>query len=219
MWNLPDLNLVLDSLGWAVLHSTWQGAVAAIFIWSLRAFTKESAADIRYMSGMITLVGLLAAFIGTFLYYFSLGVSAADTTISLFGLASVGGGAAASPEALSPLSVVLNSTNIIGATWAACFAILAARYLAAFRLTHKLRKTGLSDLPSVWQHRFAALASKCGVNPKTQAFVSEHVSARLHLAFSNRLSWSQRGFLPAWIPINAKPYYSMNWPIYGATIS
>ena len=183
MLNLPDLTLVLDSLGWAVLHSTWQGAIAALLIWGVRALTKESAADVRYMAGMVTLVGLLAAFIGTFLYYFSFGTAAADTTISLFGLSSVSGVASASPEALTPLSVVLNSTNIIGATWAACFAILGARYLAAFRLTYKLRKTGLSELPSVWQHRFAVLADTCGVNKKTQAFISEHVSSPITFGF------------------------------------
>jgi beta-lactamase regulating signal transducer with metallopeptidase domain len=193
MWHLPDLTLVLDSLGWAVLHSTWEGAVAAFFIWGLRAFTKESAADIRYMAGMVTMVGLLAAFIGTFLYYFSLGAGAAESTISLLGLSNAVGAAAATPEALSPLSVVLNSTNIIGATWAACFAILGARYLAAFRLTHKLRKTGLSDLPSVWQHRFAVLAKKCGANPKTQAFISEHVSSPITFGFFKPIV-----LVPAW---------------------
>ena len=183
MWQLPDLTLVLDSLGWAVLHSTWQGALAALLIWGLRTFTKEAAADVRYMGGMITLVGLLAAFIGTFLYYFGLGSSAANSTITLFGLNGVDEVAAATQETLSPLSVLLNSTNIIGATWSVCFGILGARYLAAFRLTHKLRKTGLSDLPSVWQHRFAALARRCNVNAKTQAFISEHVSSPITFGF------------------------------------
>lgn len=193
MWNLPDLTLVLDSLGWAVLHSTWQGAVAALLIWGLRAFTKESAADVRYMAGMVTMVGLLAAFIGTFLYYFNLGAGAAESTISLLGLSNAGGTAAAAPEVLSPLTVVLNSTNIIGATWAACFAILGARYLTAFRLTYKLRKTGLSDLPSVWQHRFAELAQKCGANHKTQAFISEHVSSPITFGFFKPIV-----LVPAW---------------------
>jgi len=56
MWQLPDLTLVLDSLGWAVLHSTWQGALAALLFWGLRTFTKENAADVRYMGGMIMLL-------------------------------------------------------------------------------------------------------------------------------------------------------------------
>ncbi|RZV40319.1 MAG: hypothetical protein EX271_10130, partial [Acidimicrobiales bacterium] len=142
-----------------------------------------SAADIRYMAGMVTMVGLLAAFIGTFLYYFGLGTSAAETTVSLFGLAEPVGITTATPGTLSPLALLLNSTNFIGATWAVCFAVLGARYLAAFRLTHKLRKTGLSDLPSAWQHRFATLARKCNVSNRTTAFISEHVSSPITFGF------------------------------------
>ncbi|MBL4870525.1 MAG: hypothetical protein JKX72_06190, partial [Robiginitomaculum sp.] len=73
---LPNLTQISDALGWAVLHSLWQGALAAVIVWTFRKLTRESAADTRYMFSFVTLCLLLAAFIGTFLYYFNVGAMA-----------------------------------------------------------------------------------------------------------------------------------------------
>lgn len=189
---LPNLTAIGDALGWAVLHSLWQGALAAILVWAFRAITRESAADTRYMFGFLTLIALFATFIGTFIYYFNIGVAMNPTTalpeepISeiLSTALSVNG---------NPLLNLTNHTSTIGAIWALCFMGLAARYLAAFRLTHKLRTTGTSPLPSNWQTRFVTLAEQSGVNDKVRGFISEHVASPVTFGFFKPVV-----LVPAW---------------------
>jgi beta-lactamase regulating signal transducer with metallopeptidase domain len=180
---IPDMTLVFDSLGWAVLHSIWQGALAAFVVWMFRIFTSDKSADLRYMLGFTTMAALMGAFMITFLYYFNAGSSTGETSITLLGLRNLDLAAATANGTTSPLALLLNSTNLIGTVWAVCFAILGARYLAAFKLTHKLRATGLSDLSGSWKHKFDRLARNCGVNPRTRAYVSEHVSSPITFGF------------------------------------
>ena len=49
-----------EALGWALLHSLWQGAIAALFV----ALVRSSRA--RYIAGCLALVGLLCIFTFTF---------------------------------------------------------------------------------------------------------------------------------------------------------
>ena len=190
---LPDTSLILDSLGWAVLHSLWQGALAAFIVWALRAAIRESAADARYMASFVTLCALFTAFIGTFLYYYGAGTGGVSIDAVLSQTINLTSPAGESVGAVNPLTQITNYTNTIGALWTLGFAVLGARYLAAFRLTHKLRTTGLSDLPSNWQTRFAALAGKSGVSGKVRGYISEHVSSPITFGFFKPIV-----LVPAW---------------------
>ena len=190
---LPDTSLILDSLGWAVLHSLWQGALAAFAIWVFRAATRESAADTRYMVSFVTLCALFTAFIGTFLYYYGAGMGGVSIDAVLSQTINITTPAGESAGSVNPLTHITNYTNMIGALWALGFAVLGVRYLAAFRLTHKLRTTGLSDLPSNWQTRFTALAGKSGVSGKVRGYISEHVSSPITFGFFKPIV-----LVPAW---------------------
>ena len=50
---LPNLTLVADSLGWAVLHSLWQGALAGCIVYGVRSLTRERASEARYFTGIV----------------------------------------------------------------------------------------------------------------------------------------------------------------------
>lgn len=184
---LPNLTLVADALGWAVLHSLWQGALAAIAVWGFRALTRavvgERAADTRYMFGFLTLVTLFAAFIGTFLYYFNLGVATGVPAIIPTEIINIEFSNALPVSTENPLLQITSYTDVIGAIWALCFIALGARYLAAFRLTHKLRTTGTAPFPSNWSSRFVELARQSGANDKVRGFLSEHVASPVTFGF------------------------------------
>lgn len=193
MGYLPNLTQISDALGWAVLHSLWQGALAAVLVWGFRNLTRESSADTRYMFGFVTLCTLLAAFIGTFVYYYSLGGAAAaiggevtqSITLPIFAnqAAPIG----------NPLLRVTDYTALVGGIWTICFAVLGVRYLSAFRLTHKLRTSGISDLPSNWQGKFNQLAKRSNVTGKVRGFISEHVSSPITFGFFKPII-----LVPAW---------------------
>jgi len=179
----PDMNLIADSLGWAVLHSLWQGLLAAGIVFIIRSATRERASEARYFVGIVTLCALLFAFIGTFLYYYNTGAAAMSLgqgrveTITL-ALPSV-----VDATSTNPLLRLGDFTGLIGIFWTVCFAVLGTRYLAAFRLTHKLRNHGLSDLPADCQARFRALVATSGVSPRVRAYFSEHVSSPITFGF------------------------------------
>ncbi|MBL4869786.1 MAG: M48 family metalloprotease, partial [Robiginitomaculum sp.] len=93
----------------------------------------------------------------------------------------------------NPLLLVTDYTVLVGGIWAACFAILGIRYLTAFRLTHKLRTTGLSGLPIEWQTRFRSLAKRSGLSNKVCGYISDHVSSPITFGF-----WKPIVLMPAW---------------------
>jgi len=179
---LPNMNLIADSLGWAVLHSLWQGALAACIVYVVRNFTRERASEARYFTGIIMLCALLCAFIGTFLYYYNTGATngiAANANIGQ----TITLGLPSTNNTGNPLLQLGDYTGLIGMFWTACFAVLGVRYLSAFRLTHKLRTHGLSDLTEDCQARFRALVEASGVNPKVRAYFSEYVSSPITFGF------------------------------------
>src|SRR4051812_94835 len=62
---LSLLSFIVARLGWAVLHSLWQGAVvAALLVIALTALRHRSAAA-RHAACLIALAVLLACFVGT----------------------------------------------------------------------------------------------------------------------------------------------------------
>ena len=189
---LPNMNLIADSLGWAVLHSLWQGVVAAGIVLVVRNITRERASEARYFTGIVTLCALLCAFIGTFFYYYNAGaVSGAATNADIMQTITIGFSETASTG--NPLMRLGDFTGQIGVFWTVCFAVLGMRYLSAFRLTHKLRKHGLSDLPADWQARFRALVNTSGVSPKVRAYFSEYVSSPITFGFLKPIV-----LLPTW---------------------
>jgi uncharacterized protein (TIGR03435 family) len=55
----------VQSLGWALLHFVWQGAVLALFLFIANALTKTSQARLRYTIGCIVMLLMPAAFFAT----------------------------------------------------------------------------------------------------------------------------------------------------------
>src|SRR5437667_2364484 len=54
-------------LGWALVHSLWQGAVAAALFGLLRTVLRRRSAQARYVAGCLVLVALALAPVVTFL--------------------------------------------------------------------------------------------------------------------------------------------------------
>ncbi len=197
---LPNMQIILDSFGWAVLHSIWQGALAAAFVWTSRAVTEERSAGLRYILGFGALCAMLVSFIATFAYYYG-------AHIGLTGGANNAGETLvltrpfpAQSASANPLMLLTHYTYLIGTAWALCTAILGARYLSAYRQTRKLRTLGLTALPSDWQSKFTLLAQKSGLGPRVAGYISEYVSSPITLGFFKPVV-----LVPAWFFTTMSP--------------
>ena len=183
---------ILDSLGWAILHSTWQGGVLALAVLMFRSLTRDSQASLRCGFQVLCLLTALLAFIGTFLYYQlgSLGAAKTTAAASLFGLG--GGEISFAPaqtsiltgqEALSGPLTFQAYIPWVGTIWVVGFTLLSLKYAAALWMTHQLRYRGLSDAPLQWQSRFRTLSLNVGIRRRVELFVSDRVSGPLTLGF------------------------------------
>ncbi len=193
---------VFDSLGWALLHSLWQGSLAMIIVMVFRTFAKKRSPSLRYIVQFLSLLACFVAFLITFNFYQSGGEASA-------GLKSI-----PAAQTLSQAAVILTGSSdsfyatsqnlslsaaatapMIGLLWCFGFSFMAIRYFTAYTLTQKLRYQGLSEGPVFWQEKFRGLILKTGVPKSVRLFVSTHVSGPLTIGFVKPIVLVPTGFL------------------------
>ena len=194
---------IFDSLGWALLHSLWQGALAMLAVIAFRAITKNSAPSLRYNFQILCLFACFAAFLVTFGIYQSGGEAttgfknlSAVETVSQAAALFTGGPSENLQITSQSLSVsAAASAPLLGILWCLGFAFMAMRYLTAYIITQKLRHTGLSEVPVLWQNRFRTLVLNTGVSEKVRLFISDHVTSPLTIGFIKPVVLVPAGFL------------------------
>jgi len=193
---------IFDSLGWALLHSLWQGAIAMLAVMTFRGLTKNASPSLRYNFQILSLFGCFIAFLVTFGLYQSGGeapaaIKSLSTTESVSQAAALFAGSADGLQVTSQ-SLSLSaaaSAPLLGILWCLGFAFMAIRYLTAYLITQKLRHTGLSDVPVLWQNRFRTLVLNTGLSEKVRIFISDHVSGPLTIGFVKPVVLVPAGFL------------------------
>src|SRR5579864_9209608 len=58
---------MVDSLGWALIHSLWQCAVISVLFAALNLALHRASANARYILGYVALLGMPLAAVATFL--------------------------------------------------------------------------------------------------------------------------------------------------------
>ena len=164
---------LLRALGWALLHSLWQGTGlglgVALLLWVLR----RQAAVVRYRVAAValaTLVGLAGA---TFGYYYQqaplLAAPAAERFISQPAYAALvlhQHATQAAPGWRGPLlsiSAYLEQHLALGVgLWLLGFLLMLGRLLLAMRYVRRLRQR-VSPVPEAWQQALARLVARAGL--------------------------------------------------------
>lgn len=203
-----NFTLILDSLGWALLHSLWQGAFAFLLVASLRALFKNNTPSLRYAAQLSVLAACFAAFLATFGIYAKAGLQMSGENFVLKGIHS---GQAILPDTSAPIGQTLSSsfsaiqsgltadaasfTPMLGVFWCLGFAFLALRYTGAFAFTQGMRSRGLSAPNAAWTQRFRTLVLNAGLTADIQLYVSEYVSGPVTLGFIKPIVLVPAGFL------------------------
>ena len=177
----------IQALGWALLHSLWQGlAVVAIF-GALRVFIKNS--NLRYLTGCATLCVMVALPLATFVSQYS--TTSTQPTQSLYQSTT-----ALSAEISSTVSPLPETRNFSGATlnmplrwtdhimslqnyipeivlcWIVGVLLLSLRLLGGCWASYRFKRTGTHPLPKEWQVRVNDLTKRLGIRHKVKVVVS-----------------------------------------------
>ena len=175
---------LLDSLGWAMIHSLWQGVFAVIAVIIFRAVTVDSQAGRRCAFELFALSACFISFVLTFAF----ALTAPGTSPSLVPLIGEAGTAVtAYPHSTSAVPelgpAIADYTSVLGLIWIIGFLCLATRYSVGLALTQKLRKYGLSDAPSDWQRKFETLVLNAGIFRETTLYISDRIPAPMTMGF------------------------------------
>ncbi len=184
----PEFTHLLDSLGWAVLHSTWQGGLAFIAVIFLRTFLRNGSPSLRYNAQMLVLLGCLAAFLTTFALY------AGSTSPETLRASGAGGGDMSFGGLIPAFDPSRGTTGFnwpdvsaytpfIALSWVIGFMALSLRYAFAYGQVQQLRVLGVSEAPLDWKLRFLSLMETSGIKKTVQLHISQHIDGPMTMGF------------------------------------
>lgn len=185
-----DLNAlhILDSLGWAIVHSLWLGAVAAMAVFAFRGFTRDSQAAMRCGFELFSLALCFGAFIGIFVTKLIGPVAPKSVILSLTDIGALPPGfplgfSAAEGGSVVSENLITRNTPILGILWCLGFVLLATHYSIGFAMTRRLKTEGLSEAPQDWKRKFETLILNSGVVRHVSIYISNRVTGPITLGF------------------------------------
>jgi beta-lactamase regulating signal transducer with metallopeptidase domain len=191
---------IIQSLGWTLLHFTWQGTLVAILMGSALALLRRHSANARYTVAMIAMLLMLALPLATFLQLSlasrSMGID--ETMLDTMTATNAEAQAAANPadnqSRLRPRSMAISSALSLSAQsqggladglasllpwmvlfWLGGVSILSIRLVGGWKRTQRLRNLGTKPLPEAWQASLARLARRIGVSRRVALYESARV--------------------------------------------
>lgn len=179
---------ILDGLGWALIHSLWQGLIAAVIVFMTRSFTRDSQASLRCSVEVFALAACFGAFLMTFWMQIGSGSASSlgSVTSSFFTNTPLEttGGVIAPSAGLQIGSASLGSyAPLLGIFWCLGFILLSLRYSYGLMMTRRLRTQGLSAAPTEWDRRFKTLVANTGIFRHVALHISDRVNSPMTLGF------------------------------------
>lgn len=183
-----------EALGWALFHSVWQGALAAVLVAGVLTLVRSS--NVRYWAGCLSLAAMLCAFTATFLVH----------------LPELGpGGAAAGPilEAGGPR--VGGAPAARDAGWGERLAWLAPLWMlgvcgfqfrgaAGWMAARRMRARGVCAAAEPWPKRLEELAVKMRVSRPVQLLESALAEVPVVIGHLRPVILAPSGFLTSLPP-------------------
>jgi beta-lactamase regulating signal transducer with metallopeptidase domain len=160
---------VVNALGWTLLHSLWQGALAALGFALFLYLSRRASARARYAMGLAVLALVLLASLATFWNHFSVPAAGGAPVVSAAPapFAAAGGPAAALPLGRR-ISVFFGGyfsrhLPLIVTLWLLGVLFLSLRLTGGMLYAQRLKYSRSRPLPAPWLERLQALAAKAGL--------------------------------------------------------
>jgi beta-lactamase regulating signal transducer with metallopeptidase domain len=152
----------IDTLGWALVHSLWQDALAAAGLASLLALVPARAARVRYALAALTLAVMLALPLATALRL-DAASDAAMPALAAAALTSLVDRISAGLEPTLPWLVAL---------WLGGVLVMSARLALGWATTRRLATAGTRPVSEAWRQALARLATRLRVRRPVRLLAS-----------------------------------------------
>lgn len=165
-----NAGVLVDSLGWALLHSLWQVAlVAAVVFVALRLIPRHNA-QLRFVTAFGGLAATLLLFIVTWVICYR-------TIGSIQPVAFANAAPAEGWQAI--INTLDRATWLISLVWGLGFSWLGVRYAQALRATARLKHEGTGPVPADWEMRFRLWIERLGADPRAIILQSSRITTPL----------------------------------------
>ncbi|NML64602.1 hypothetical protein HHL22_05225 [Hymenobacter sp. RP-2-7] len=191
-WLSPAL---VRALGYALLHSLWQGAVLAGLLAAALPLLRRHRPEVRYAASAAAIAGLLLAVGGTFGYYYSQGAAASLVVapaahslreqVVMERIMAIQAHAPAPTTDLLPLLARWAEPYLplLVTAWLLGLLLMSGRLAGGLLYAGRLRRAGTQSLGAEWQHRLAELAARAGLRRPVALLESGRVRGPLVLGY------------------------------------
>jgi beta-lactamase regulating signal transducer with metallopeptidase domain len=167
-----------NTLGWALIHFLWEGALIAALLAGTLAFLRHAGSRIRYAASCAALALMVVAAAGTFVV-----LEWTDELATPTPLQSSSTMAAATPDLLASsgstdsgaASLARRFDNYLPFlvwAWFGCVAALSIRSLGGWAVAERLARRQTWAAEAYWEERFAALAKRLRISKPMRLAVS-----------------------------------------------
>jgi bla regulator protein blaR1 len=154
------MNSVAAAIGWSVVHSLWQGAVAALALGAVLFVTRSARA--RYAAACLALALMCIGFGATLWRSLPAGIS--GSVVVIRAEAPLGRDLGNGPALRNRADFASKAMPWIAAIWVAGVLVFQLRAVASWRAARRLRFTAVCAPPPPWQERLDALRARIRVN-------------------------------------------------------
>ncbi len=165
-----------ESLGWALVHFLWQGALIAaaysLVSAGLRGTGTKTRANARYLAGCLALVAMAAAPVITYLSRQTRPAAAAAVQIDAAGVQHTQIAAAGRTHVQSVSHRVQDYFPAVIALWLTGVTLLSSWSATAWLATLRLRRRGACLPPEAWRQKMETLALRMGVTQRVRLLES-----------------------------------------------
>ncbi|QLC21112.1 hypothetical protein HFP51_02260 [Parasphingopyxis sp. CP4] len=163
-------SVLVDSLGWALLHSLWQITLVAALVYGLLRIIPRHSAQLRFVTAFGGLAASLLFFIATWIIcYRTIG---AAQTVTLAHIPPAQGWQAV-------VETLGRTTWLVSLAWGLGFTWLGVRYVQSLRATSRLRRIGTGPVPTDWELRFRLWVERLGADPRAIILQSSRITTPL----------------------------------------
>ena len=177
-----------EALGWTLIHSLWQCAVAAALLVLVLRAAGAKASTLRYTAACIALGVALAAPVGTFAWLVSGGRAPAESTTGAAEIIPSTWGGVRMEVSTAPAGTAMQVSAAqwrlsvepvlpwIVRAWALGALVLSIRLLGGWLWVRRLARSGLVPAPPEWVDALERIRARLGIGRRVALWISPRVA-------------------------------------------